>query len=279
MARKKGHFIAEPGIKGRPPINYRKNQRISIMKRELFESTGRHEGDGYWEYVVGKLLLVFLLFSTGWTMGYYLCWQVFQWDQDMWCSWLWQSQLRGIRISACTLSALLFAQCPCWLQCSPSFPFDSRKIQKPKPVTLPCLEQLPRTEPQLWALNLRTEHWIRTTERRAVFFSLNVFIRWLISPGFSKVKTKLYHIYRRELELRHHQEGWGTGQAQFKVAKGWGTRIQAFSSCCQQTMVLLTQALYEIKFKAGPKQVISSRQRGHTMNFQQFQVLLKGTTF
>ena len=28
-----------------------------------------------------------------------------------------------------------------------------------------------------------------------------------------------------------------------KVVEGWGTRIQAFSSCCQQTMVLLTQAL------------------------------------
>lgn len=48
------------------------------MKREFLNLLGDMRVMDIGNMWSGKLLLVFFLFSTGWTMGYYLCWQVFQ---------------------------------------------------------------------------------------------------------------------------------------------------------------------------------------------------------
>ena len=123
---------------------------------------------------------------------------------------------------------------------SPSFPF---RQQENSDITsyITMFGATSKNRASTLGSELGTEHWTRARERRAVF-SLNVFTRWLISPGYSKVKAKHYCPI---LQMRNLN--WGTkGRRDLPNTVGGGegwSRIQAFGSSSHQTMVLLTQAL------------------------------------
>lgn len=113
-------------LKAGHPINYRKNQRKSIMKR-IFESAGRHEGNGYWEYVVRKPAshvfpfqhwldhgLLYVLASLPMRSGHVMAMAVAS------------TRLRGNGVShthSFSSTSLLSVLAVSFHKCSPSFPF------------------------------------------------------------------------------------------------------------------------------------------------------------
>lgn len=134
------------------------------------------------------------------------------------------AQLRGNGIShvhSFSSTSLLSVLAVSFHQCSPSFPFWQQENSEAKPVTLPCLEQLPRTGLQLWALNW--EQTLNKDHRGEPCFLSQCFLVDSSHLDFPKWKPNFtIPFYRRGTWTGAPQKGWGTGWLLVKVAKGWG---------------------------------------------------------
>lgn len=202
-------------------------------EKRNFESTGRHEDDGYWDYVVRKSASHVFPFQHWLDHGpLYVLASLPMRSGHVMATAVASTQLKGNGVSHIhffSSTSLLSVLAVSSHKCSPSSPFWQQENSEAKPVTLPCLEQLPRTGLQLRALNWEqsTEYGPQRGEQcfLSQCFHMLTRLTWIFQH---ENQTLPSHFIDEELEMGHQRvEGPAKHSWRWLKAGGLGFRLSA----------------------------------------------------